>query len=390
MEERKKGHIDWFILLPVLALMLFSISFVQSASSPISMQKSGFADRFYIRHLIMVLVGIGTMITLSQIDYNKYRKFTKVMLGGSITLLILVLFVGIGAKGASRWIGIGPIQFQPSELAKFALIAHFANLLANGKSIIRTLEFGFIPLMIWMGAVCLPIAFQPNFSAVGAIIAICFTLMIVGGVRWKHLWISGLVIFVVGVSAFLSASYRMNRVLTYLGMGEGAKDMGEKVGYQANQALLAIGNGGIFGVGPGQSRQSHLFLPESYGDFIFSVIGEEYGFIGLTAIIALYATIVFRGFKVAKNAPNAFGYYLATGIITTFSIYVMVNAGVNTSLLPTTGVPFPFLSYGGTAVVIYSAAIGVLLNISAQSNIYPRQQEEDDQEDKQEELFTNS
>ena len=154
-------------------------------------------------------------------------------------------------------------------------------------------------------------------------------------------------------------------------MGDAGSQV-ETTGYQLNQALIAMGNGGIFGVGPGQNRQSHLFLPESYGDFIFSIIGEEYGFIGLFAILAAFALIFWRGMIIAKKAPDNYGYFLAIGIIITFAIYVFVNAGVNTGILPTTGVPMPFISYGGTAILFYSAAIGVLLNISAQAGVYPK------------------
>jgi cell division protein FtsW len=371
MEEKRKGHIDWFILIAVIALMLFSISFVQSASSPFAVSKSGTSEKFFLRHAVMVIAGIGLMIFFSQIDYNKYKKFTKYALIVSIGLLGFVLFFGIGAKGASRWISLGFIQFQPSELAKFALIGHIACLLSTKNNVIKTLEFGFIPIMIWVGLVCALVAAQPNYSTTIAIAAISFIMMFIGGVRLKHLIVTGIIGLIGGGVMFLSASYRYNRVMAYLGMGSSGGAT-ESVSYQSNQALLAIGNGGMFGLGPGQSRQSHLFLPESYGDFIFSVIGEEYGFIGLTLILIAFMIIIWRGFIIAKKAPNAFGYYLASGILITFSIYVLVNAGVNTSLLPTTGVPFPFLSYGGTATLIYSSAIGILLNISAQANVFPR------------------
>ncbi|MFW5702035.1 MAG: FtsW/RodA/SpoVE family cell cycle protein, partial [Bacteroidota bacterium] len=160
-------------------------------------------------------------------------------------------------------------------------------------------------------------------------------------------------------------------IMAYLGMDPNTIDP-ESVNYQLRQALIALGNGGLFGTGPGQSRQSNLFLPESYGDFIFSIIGEEYGFIGVLLVIATFVLVFWRGMMVARRAPDDFGYFLAVGILITFAIYVFVNAGVNVGLLPTTGLPMPFVSYGGSAVLIYAMAVGVLLNISAQSGIYPR------------------
>ena len=186
-----------------------------------------------------------------------------------------------------------------------------------------------------------------------------------------RLLLVGLLLSITGIFA-VSAPYRLKRILAFI---DGSSGNGN---YQLNQALIAIGNGGIHGVGAGQSRQSHMFLPESYGDFIFSVIGEEYGFIGLTVIILAFVMIFWRGMSIAKKAPDNFGYYLAVGILVTFAFYVFINAAVNTGLLPTTGVPFPFISFGGTAILIYSFAMGILLNISAQANVYPRNNFEQD------------
>ncbi|MCX6146598.1 MAG: putative lipid II flippase FtsW [Candidatus Kapabacteria bacterium] len=379
-DTKIKGHIDWYILLPIIGLMLFSIAFVYSASYTISDLKLRSTDNLFIKHGINVLLGIIVMIITSAIDYQHWKKISKYGLIGAIILLVIVIFHGAGAKGATRWISLGFVRFQPSELAKFALVIHFATLLSQKQKVIKSFNEGFLPFLLWTGLVCVLIALQPNFSNTAVIFLIAFSMMFIGNINLLHLS-SMLVVCIIGGGIFaVSATYRLNRILAYLGMGDGSAAT-ENVNYQLNQALLAIGNGGIHGVGAGQSRQSHMFLPESYGDFIFSVIGEEYGFIGLTLIILAFVMIFWRGMSVAKKAPDNFGYYLAVGILVTFAFYVFVNAGVNTGLLPTTGVPFPFLSYGGTAILIYSFAMGILLNISAQANVYPRNNFEQDLDD---------
>jgi len=194
--------------------------------------------------------------------------------------------------------------------------------------------------------------------------------MFIGNTNLIHL--GGLLVtgLIGGLTYMISAEYRLNRLKAFFGIGDSPTH--ESVNYQLNQALIALGNGGLFGLGTGQSRQSQHFLPESYGDFIFSIIGEEYGFFGLILVLGVFVILFWRGMLIARKAPDNFGYFLAIGILLTFAIYVFVNAGVNCGLLPTTGVPMPFVSYGGTAVFFYSAAIGILLNISAQAGINPR------------------
>ena len=192
-------------------------------------------------------------------------------------------------------------------------------------------------------------------------------MMFIGNVNLLYLiLVSFIGSILVGIYA-VSAQYRVNRLMSFFD-----SDLSPSViGYQSQQALIALGNGGFFGLGPGQSKQNHLFLPESHVDFIFSIIGEEYGFIGLFIIVVIFAVILWRSMLIAKKAPDNFGYFLAIGIVITLAVYFVVNAAVNTALLPTTGIPLPFISYGGTAILIYSAVAGILLNISSQANIYP-------------------
>lgn len=367
MEEVQKNKMDWLLFLSVIALMLFSLAVVYTASSTISELKTGASDTLFLSHLGKILMGIVLIIVVSAIDYNHYKKFTKIAIFLSILLLIVVLVGGSSAKGASRWIDIGPISLQPSEFAKFAMIFHFAAMLERKQEVIKDFESGFVPFIVWTLLICILIALQPNFSTMMVIFMISFAMMFIGNVNLLYLIYTGLIgVILAGVYA-ISAPYRMERITSYLSGDDASL---HQMSYQLRQALIAIGNGGIAGVGVGQSRQSHMFLPESYGDFIFSIIGEEFGFIGLLLIILLFGFIFYRGMKIAKNAPNAFGYFLSVGIVVTFSLYVFINAGVNTGLLPTTGLPLPFISFGGTAILIYSMAVGVLLNISKQAGVY--------------------
>lgn len=369
--KKNAGYVDWLILIPVVGLMLFSLAFVYSASASIAELKFGSPDKLFFNHGARIFVGIILMLLVSKIDYHIWQKISKPLLIISVILLVVVLFAGEAAKGASRWLRLGFFSFQPSELAKFAMVLHFATLLTRKQDVIKDFKSGFLPFIIWTVIICGLIALQPNFSTMIVIFFIAIAMMFIGNVNLLYLFATGLVGIAAAGAYAISAPYRLNRIKAFLGISDGNNPI-ETVNYQLNQALIALGNGGLFGVGPGQNRQSHLFLPESYGDFIFSIIGEEYGFIGLLLILVSFALIFWRGMLIAKKAPDNFGYFLAVGIITTFAIYVFVNAGVNTGLLPTTGVPMPFISYGGTAVLFYATAIGILLNISAQAGVFPK------------------
>ncbi|MCX6153574.1 MAG: putative peptidoglycan glycosyltransferase FtsW [Candidatus Kapabacteria bacterium] len=369
-ESSSKGRIDWYILLPVVGLMLFSLAFVYSASATRAQMKFGSSEYFFLKHLARIIVGLVVIIIFAKIDYHKWVKYSKIALIGSMLLLFYVLLTGQAIHGASRWINLGIINFQPSELAKFTLILHLSTLLAQKQEKIKDFKEGLLPLLFWSLSVCFLIGLQPNFSSALVIFLISLSLMFVGNANLFQLGTIALFCLVGGLGYALTAEYRLQRILSYLGLAKG--DEGVVINYQLKQALIALGTGGFFGLGPGQSRQSNLFLPESFGDFIFAIIGEEYGWLGSIAILLAFGFIFWRGMLIAKKATDDLGYFLAFGIIITFSIYVFVNAGVNCGILPTTGLPMPFISYGGTAVLFYAAAIGVLLNISAQAGVYPK------------------
>ncbi|NLO20095.1 MAG: FtsW/RodA/SpoVE family cell cycle protein [Ignavibacteria bacterium] len=364
----EKGHIDWYILLSVVGLMLLSIAFVYSASASIAEARYAHSDVLFINHTIRVLIGLVILFAFAKFDYHKLEKVSFPIILLSILLLIFVYFSNTTLNRTYRWISLGPISFQPSELAKFALVLHFACIISQREELIKNFKYGFLPLMLWTTIIVALIAFQPNFSTAGVIFLIAISLMFIGNVNLIHLFSYSVASFIGIVFFGLSANYRMQRVLSYFGKST----LSEDISYQVDQAIIAFGNGGLFGLGPGKSRQSHLFLPESYGDFIFSIIGEEYGFIGTFLIIAIFLLIFWRGFKIIRKAPDLFGYLLSAGILLTFAYYMIVSIAVNCGLMPATGLPLPFISYGGTAVFFYSAAMGVLLNISAYANVFPR------------------
>lgn len=356
---------DWVLFFCVSGLMLFSIAFVYSASGTLAELRYGSPDKLFWNHSIRVLIALCVLILCANIDYRVWKKFSKPILFISILFLILVFFIGTQINGAYRWIYIGPVNFQPSELAKFALVLILAVILSERQEFIKSFRLTFLPMIFWTGIICILIAIQPNFSTAIVIFLIFISLVFIGNANIKHI-ITTLILSLAGAFLYgMNANYRFQRILSYIENVDGTKEsLLSPSAFQLQQALIAFGNGGLFGRGPGQSRQSYLFLPESYGDFIFSIIGEEYGFLGVIILLSIFAVIIYRGIKIAQRVEDSFAYFLVSGIMITIAVYVFVSAGVNTGLLPTTGLPLPFISYGGTAVIFYAASIGIVLNIS--------------------------
>lgn len=371
--SKKTDHIDWFILLSVVGLMLFSVAFVYSASAAFADAHFGSSEKLVVSHGIRVVLGLFAVFIFARIDYHVWERLAKPAYIISIGLLAIVLVSGARVKGATRWIDIGYISFQPSELAKFALVMFVSAMLAERTRSINDFKRGILPIILWTLPCCGLIALQPNVSTAGALFLMMFVLLFVGNARTDHLSVIGFFTMVFGGIYALAAPYRRNRILAFLGLGDGMENNAvEKINYQLKQALIAFGNGGITGVGPGRSIQRDFFLPESYGDFIYSIIGEEYGLIGATIVLIAFGILLWRGLAVAKRAPDAFGRLLAAGITIVLVVYAVVNAGVTCGVLPTTGLPMPFISYGGTSVLFSSAAVGILLNISSHAGVYPR------------------
>lgn len=362
------GHIDWFILLPVAALLMFSVAFVYSASSSFAAVKFGSSEELFWSHGLKVIAGLFFLIVFAKLDYRMWYTMSATILLIALGFLVLVLITGAEVKGASRWVHVGFFNFQPSELAKFALVLHAAVLLSSRNTQQGDWRAAVGPVLAWTLPVSGLIALQPNMSTASVVFMIVLSMMFLADVRPRHLLSIIAVGAVIGGVYAVSAEYRLRRLMAYFG----SSDADQAVVYQLDQALIAFGNGGITGVGPGQSRQRDWFLPESYGDFIFSIVGEEYGFIGVALLVGCFVVVVWRGYGVARKAPDAFGRILAGGITTTLALYAFVNAGVTCGLLPTTGLPMPFISYGGTSMLFSTIAVGVLLNISSHAGVYRR------------------
>jgi cell division protein FtsW len=314
--------------------------------------------------LIRVAIAIVVLFVFARIDYRYYQDIGKLLIWVSIFLLICLFFFGVSEnKGASRSLRVGPIGFQPADFANFTLIIYLSYLLVKKKNFVHFLYKGYLPLAFYIILITVLVALQPNFSNALIIFGSSIVLLLLSNVKIKHIvyTIASVIPFVVVFA--LSKDYILKR-LSYHAEYTTSGDSH----YQLQQAIIGFGNGGFFGIGPGNSLQREFFLPEAYGDFVFSIIGEEYGFIGTFFTIVLFIIIMVRGYKVAKKIKDDFGKYLAFGITTLISFYAVINMSVACGLIPTTGVPIPFISYGGSALIINSIAIGVLLNISSFRN----------------------
>lgn len=358
----KKGKFDWVLFLLVAFLLLFSISIVYSSSATYAEFKFGEYSIFFRTHFRNVILTFLAIFISYKINYQYWKKWANVLLIFSILLLLIVLFYNNPVKGANRWIDLGFINFQPSELAKFALIIYIAKLISERYELKDDVWLVAFPVFFWVFIICGLIALQPNFSTSLVIFFISFCLLFVSKIRIKYLFNFSFFFMFLGIIYAFSASYRVERISGFLGFIRSAEK--SSIVYQTYQALIALGNGGLLGLGPGKSRQSHLYLPESYGDYIFSIIGEEYGFLGILILFLFFFLIFLKIYKISKNCTELFPFLLVSGILISLLTYTIINAMVNIGLLPSTGLPMPFISYGGSAVIIYGLMIGIVLNIN--------------------------
>ena len=368
MTRAQRNHIDLPTLVAVLVLMVLSLGVVYSASSTWAMEKFGESNRLLNLHAMKVLLGLVALFVGMTIDYKKYKKLTKPAVIMSIVFLMITLMLGGEVKGATRWLRFGGLSLQPSEFAKFALLFHLCSLISTKGELIRDFKKGFLPLMIWIGSVAGLVLLQPNFSTGSMIILMSLVMLFISRARFLHLFGT----MAAAIPLLIGVALTRPHVLQRLQMFVDGSSSGGKLSYQLMQGIIGFGNGGLLGVGPGLSKQRDFFLPESYGDFVFSIVGEEYGAIGTIFFMTLFLVIMLRGFKIAKSARDEFGRLLAIGITSVVTLYALVNAGVTLGILPTTGLPMPFVSYGGSSLLFTSFAVGVLLNISAQTDMHPR------------------
>ncbi len=346
----------WF-LFAVLSLMFMSLVVVYSASA--SWAELRFQNPAYLlrSHLFKVMIGMVLIFVIAKVDYHRYQKFALHFVIISAFLVALAIGQRVIIKGAARWIHLGLFSFEPSEIARIAILFFTASYLAQNADRLDDYRNLMTPILI-TAVVAGLIVLEPNFSTALMIMAVVGVMFIAGGVKKTHIAVLVGAAVVIGAMVLVFEAYRVHRIEAWMHHGAGS--------YQVRQSIIGFGNGGIFGVGPGNSKQRNLFLPESYGDFIYSIIGEEYGLWGSTFILLIFLFLAFRGTAIAKKAPDRFGYLLATGITAAMCFYAFINAGVAIGLFPTTGLPMPFVSYGGTAMIINSFAVGILLNISKQ------------------------
>lgn len=366
--KERFSQIDWTILLPVIFLLIFGISAVYSSSAAFADAKFGSSEFFFRNHIRNVLIAFVFMIVTSFVNYRFWAKSIKVFMWITLVLLIIVLLFGTSTKGANRWIELGVVNFQPSELVKLVLIVYIAKILEERDSLVWDFRFVAFPIFFWTSIFLVLIALQPNFSTSVVIFFAIISILLIS--KLPKRFVLRFTIFSLLVTALfaISAEYRMSRLTAFWQAIKGEKNT--EIAYQMNQALIAFGNGGFWGLGPGHSRQSQLFLPESYGDFVFSIIGEEYGFIGTFFISVLFGYMLVRIYKTSKLCRDNFSFFITVGTFFVFAYFFLVNTAVNLGLLPTTGLPMPFISYGGTALIIYSILIGIVLNISKQNKKY--------------------
>ena len=359
----RKFSYDFKLFFPVLVLVGIGIVMVYSASSAIAIKKYGNDLYFLSKQSLFAVLGLITMLIVRKIPYQFYRKYAYLFLIVAIGLLVAVKFTGLGVKvnGAKRLMLIGGFRFQPSEFARIALVVFLSYSLTKKHDRIQSFFIGFVPHVFFLGIFAGLIALQPDFGSVVILAAITWVMMFVAGVRVVYLVTSVGALLPFAYVYMMSATYRTERWLAFLHPWEHASDQA----YQIVHSLMAFGTGGVWGTGIGKGLQKLFYLPEPHTDFIFSVIGEELGLVGVLCVLFLYVLILWSGLSIAKNTYDLFGSYLAMGITAAIGLQVCINLGVSLGLVPTKGLPLPFLSYGGTSLLVSMISIGILMNIGS-------------------------
>ena len=347
----------------VLALLGFGLIMVFSASTVVSAELYGSQTWIFTRQLLFVILGLVTLMVSMKIDYHFYERRTVIYFLLTLSLVLLVfLLVVPGSSGVQRWIRFGPANFQPSELAKLAVILFSSFYLATRKEELHSFKRGLLPYLAVVGLVVFLVLIEPDLGTAASIALTASFLLFLGGVRYRYLL--GLILAVIPALYFLVilVPYRLNRILAFLDPESDPYG----IGYQIRQSLIAVGSGGWNGLGYAQGKQKLFFLPEPHTDFIYAVVGEEFGFLGCLTVLVLFGLLFWRGTRIAVRAESAFGTYLGLGIACMIVFQAFVNMSMVINLLPTKGLPLPFVSMGGSSMIMTMAAVGILLNISRQ------------------------
>ena len=372
--HKPSGHkVDTLFLLILMGLLAVGLTMLYSASSAQSAYDTGYTSttRYLQKQLVCAVIGLGAMVVMSRIPVDFWYRMAWPLYGVSIVLLLMVLLFGQSVNGARRWINIAGLQFQPSEIAKFTMILLFARLTRGFGSRAKTFRHGVLGFGSALLGILVPLALEKHLSAIMLMGMVAVVMMFVAGTRLKWL-LCGAAAAAAFVVVYISLmGYAGDRVTAWLHPEQDPAD----TGYQILQSLYAIGSGGLFGLGLGKSRQKYLYLPFQYNDYIFAVICEELGLVGALAIILLFAALILRGYWIALHAYDRFSTVLAAGLITLIAVQTVLNLGVVTNLLPSTGIALPFFSYGGTALAVNLGEMGIVLGISRQRDRAARQEE---------------
>lgn len=358
----RAGKPDILIFAAVITLLTIGLVMVFSASSIIGIADYGDPYHYVQRQSILAVVGLVALFLLVRVDYHVFKVLALPGLIVSFALLILVLFVGQGTGGATRWIRVGGFNLQPSELAKLAMINYAAVYISTKRDRIRRFFSGLLPLLIILGVKFGLIMLEPDFGTGAALVFATLVVVFAGGAHLGQLFILAGLSAPVVWQLIVREEYRFRRLMAFL--DPWADPTG--AGWNVIQSLLAIGSGGLFGLGLGRSRQKFSYLPEHHTDFIFAILCEELGFVGGVFVVLLFFVLAWRGLRTALQAPDLYGSLLAIGITAMIAFQAMINIGVVTGSLPVTGIPLPFISHGGSSLLTSLAGIGVLLNISRQ------------------------
>lgn len=360
----KMESVDFVLFSTVMLLVSIGVVMVYSASSYIAYFNPNIHDSTYYlkRQFLWAVIGIVFMIIMANVDYHIYKRYTKILMLITVALL-LVVFASHPVNGARRWIDLGFTSLQPSEIAKYIVVLYLAKSIENKGEKIKSLGYGVIPYILVAGFYAGLVLAEKNLSIASVIMIVTFIVLFVAGAQMKHLFTVLLPIGALGVVFTIFEPYRMKRLMNFRNPWLDS----QKEGYQLVQSLLALGSGGIWGVGLGKSRQKCFYIPEPHNDFIFAIIGEELGLIGCVFIIALFIIFIWRGIQISSKARDTYGMILAIGITSVIAVQAVINIAVVTGSMPVTGVPLPFISSGGSSLVINLIAMGILLNISRQS-----------------------
>lgn len=359
----KMGPIDFLLFSTIMILVAIGVVMVFSASSYSAFYTNGDSMQYLKKQGVSAIIGLIAMFFMIKIDYHKVKKYTGITMIVSVILLIVVLFCP-DVKGARRWIPLPGFSLQPSELAKYVVVLYMAKSLEIKGEKIKSFTYGILPYLLVSGFFAGLVLAEKNLSIATVILCVTLIILFVAGARWIHFFELLGTVVTFGVTFILVEPYRMDRLMNFRNPWANPK----KEGYQLIQSLLALGSGGIWGAGIGKSRQKCYYIPEPHTDFIFAVIGEELGLIGCAIIVILFLILIWRGVRTAIRAKDTYGTLLAIGITSVIAIQAIINIAVVTGSMPVTGVPLPFISYGGSSLLFNLMAMGILLNISRQCN----------------------